>query len=103
MSAPRPHRNALRLRPLDELGDDQEIAGKTHAGDDVDLEREPLLIGAALMLGNAGRIEAAGKPRPRLFRKHTRPRPEVAGQSGEDRLALRRGTRAPAGKSSEWG
>src|SRR3546814_5215090 len=58
-SAPRPHRNALRLRPLDELGDDQEIAGKTHAGDDVDLEREPLLIGAALMLGNAGRIEAA--------------------------------------------
>src|SRR3546814_15271333 len=70
--------------------DDQEIAGKTHAGDDVYLEREPLLIGAALMLGNAGRIEAAGKPRPRLFRQHPRLRLAVAGKAGEDRLADRK-------------
>src|ERR1700685_1566723 len=41
-AAPRPHRNALALRPLDELGDDEEIAGKAHGDDDVELEGEAL-------------------------------------------------------------
>ena len=31
-AAPGPDRNALALRPLDEVGDDQEIAGKPHLG-----------------------------------------------------------------------
>src|SRR3546814_18931688 len=39
-TAPRPHRNIVRLRPFDEIGDDQEIAGKTHLGDDHELEIE---------------------------------------------------------------
>ncbi len=43
-TAPRPDRNALRLRPFDEVGDDQEIAGKLHADDDGELEFEPLEI-----------------------------------------------------------
>ena len=43
-AAARPDRNALRLRPLDEIGDDQEVAGIFHAGDDAELEGEPLAI-----------------------------------------------------------
>ena len=43
-AAPRPDRNALRLRPLDEVGDDEEIAGECHVDDDVELEGEALLV-----------------------------------------------------------
>ncbi len=39
-----PDRNALRLRPLDEIGDDQEIAGIFHALDDFELERQSFAI-----------------------------------------------------------
>ena len=39
-----PDRYALRLRPLDEVGDDQEIAGIFHALDDAELEGEPLAV-----------------------------------------------------------
>ncbi len=39
-----PDRNALRLRPLDEIGDDQEVAGIFHPRDDAELEVEPLAI-----------------------------------------------------------
>ena len=47
-AAPRPDRNALRLGPPDEVGDDQEIAGKAHLGDDAELVVEPLAIGLGL-------------------------------------------------------
>ena len=43
-AAPRPDRNALRLGPLDEIGDDEEIAGKFHSDDDAELEFEPLAV-----------------------------------------------------------
>ena len=43
-AAARPDRNALGLRPFDEVGDDQEVARIIHAGDDVDLEGEPRAI-----------------------------------------------------------
>ncbi len=43
-AAARPDRNALPLRPLDEVGDDQEVARIFHAGDDVEFEGKPLLI-----------------------------------------------------------
>src|SRR5690606_35716588 len=36
----RPDRNALALRPFDDVGHDQEVAWKLHPGDDVHLERE---------------------------------------------------------------
>ena len=44
-AAARADRNALRLRPLDEVGDDQEVAGEAHLDDDVELEVEPLAVG----------------------------------------------------------
>ena len=37
-----PDRNVLRLGPLDEVGDDQEVAGILHPLDDAELEVEPL-------------------------------------------------------------
>ena len=37
-AAPRSDRDPLRLRPLDEVGDDEEVALIVHAGDDVELE-----------------------------------------------------------------
>ena len=51
-AAARPDRNALRLRPLDEIGDDEEIAGEFHPHDDGELELEPLAI---IILGETGR------------------------------------------------
>ena len=44
-AAARSDRNALGLRPFDEVGDDQEVARIFHAGDDVDLEGQPRAIG----------------------------------------------------------
>ena len=41
---PGPDGNAVRLGPLDEVGDDQEVAGKLHLRDDVDLEGEALVV-----------------------------------------------------------
>ena len=43
-AAARPDRNPLRLRPLDEVGDDEEIAGELHVDDDVELEGEALVV-----------------------------------------------------------
>src|SRR5262249_3686317 len=37
-------RNAFRLRPLDEVGDDEEVARIIHLFDDAELEVEPLAI-----------------------------------------------------------
>src|SRR3546814_4437962 len=50
-AAPWPHRNIVILRPFDEIGDDQEIAGKAHLDDDPDFEVEPREIG--LEIGRA--------------------------------------------------
>ena len=41
-AAPRPDRDPPRLRPLDEVGDDEEVALIVHAGDDVELEGEAI-------------------------------------------------------------
>src|SRR5262245_37992878 len=43
-AAPRPHWDTLLLGPLDEVGDDQEVAAEAHAVDDVDLEFETVRI-----------------------------------------------------------
>ena len=51
-AAARADRNALRLRPLDEIGDDEEVAGIFHALDDAELEGEAVVI---LLSGMAGR------------------------------------------------
>ena len=43
-AAARSDRNALRLRPLDEIRDDEKVAGVFHAGDDAEFERKPFAI-----------------------------------------------------------
>ncbi len=51
-AAPRPDRDAFLLRPLDEVGDDQEVARILHAFDHLELEGEPI---AVVLDGAAGR------------------------------------------------
>ena len=43
-AAPRPDRDALPLGPLDEVGDDQEVARILHPDDDPELELEPGVV-----------------------------------------------------------
>ena len=50
-AATRSHRNALRLRPLDEVGDDQEVARVLHAFDDVEFESQALAVLLDAMAG----------------------------------------------------
>jgi hypothetical protein len=68
-AAPRPDRDALPLRPLDEVGDDQEISGKAGLHDHIELEFEPLAIGLGrfivFRIANCG--EASGQPGAGLF------------------------------------
>ncbi len=58
-AAPGPDRNLLRLCPLDEIGDDEEVAGVFHAFDHVELEGEAL---AVLLVGVALRDAEAREP-----------------------------------------
>ncbi len=53
-AAARPDRDVVGLGPFDEVGDDQEIAGKAHAGDDVELELEAFEILLLLIRVAAG-------------------------------------------------
>ena len=52
-AASRPHRDALRLGPLDEVRHDQEVARKAHLGDDGHLALQPRPI---VSLGCCGRM-----------------------------------------------
>ena len=70
---PGPDRNSPRLRPLDEIGDDQEVAGIFHRLDDAELEIEPLAIILLLETRReALRREPAGEPLLRLPAKLAR-------------------------------
>ena len=62
-TASRPDRNAVVLRPLDEIGDDQEVTGKAHRVDHIQLDAQTLVIGLAprgeiLGLGIQDRLQA---------------------------------------------
>src|SRR5262249_57071514 len=59
------HRDALLLRPVDEVGDDQEVAREAHLGDDAELVGEPRLV--VLLAGRVAaerpsRVQAAVEP-----------------------------------------
>ena len=55
--------NVVRLRPFDEVGDDQEVALIAHADDDIDLEGEALAVGLDLdALRRAMSLEAQAEP-----------------------------------------
>ena len=64
-AAPRTDRNALRLRPLDEVGDDEEIAGELHVDDDVELEGEALCVVLLACVRARGRARRGGRSGPR--------------------------------------
>ena len=62
---PRPGPTGMpsRLGPLDEVGDDQEVARIIHAGDDIDLEGQPrAIIFFGHALGKAVDLEPVGSP-----------------------------------------
>ncbi len=50
-AAARPDWNIVRLRPFDEVGDDEEVTGEAHAGDDLELILEPLAIARPVLVG----------------------------------------------------
>ena len=54
----RPHRNAVRLRPLDEVRDDKEVARKSHVLDDAELVGQPFVVDLPLGIELAGRAAA---------------------------------------------
>src|SRR3546814_6184051 len=87
-AAPRPHRNIVILRPFDEIGDDQEIAGKAHLDDDPDFEVEPREIGLALRLG-----ERLARKRLDIGEPHLEPGARILAQLGRLTLAIARETR----------
>jgi hypothetical protein len=53
---PGPHRNPLLLGVSDEVPDDQEVAGETHALDDVQLVVQALVISLVLLLRDRGQV-----------------------------------------------
>ena len=67
-AAARAHRDLLLLGPVDEVGDDEEVAGKPHLPDDVDLQREPVAVGGLGFLAHRGQfvqlVEPAGQSVP---------------------------------------
>jgi hypothetical protein len=93
-AAPRPDRNPLRLRPLDEVGDDEEIAGEGHVDDDIELVGEALLV---VFLDASGRETVRRKARAQAL---ARLAPELLflvdrgasghGKARQDRLSRQR-------------
>ena len=66
-AAARADGNAVRLRPIDEVVDDEEIPGELHCSDDGQLALEPLavLVGIDLPAGAGDLREALVEPLPR--------------------------------------
>src|SRR3546814_17898933 len=59
-AAPRPHRDVLRLGPLDEVGYDEQVAGEAHLLDDAELECHALAVGPRRGLACRG-VHALGE------------------------------------------
>jgi hypothetical protein len=74
-TAPRPHRNAVVLGPLDEVGHDQEVAGKAHLVDDRSRNRAGRNRPAAPPLPSRHRVRAAVPARHGHRDPHHAPRP----------------------------
>ena len=55
------HRNAVRSCPADEVGDDEEVAGKAHLHDGADLESEPLAVACSGVAFQAELLQPARK------------------------------------------
>ena len=94
----RADRNALRLRPLDEVGDDQEVAGELHALDDRELEFEPVPV---VLVREPRRQAVEGEPLLQAARRVVAQRRDLGplgrlglgigtGEARQDRLPLHR-------------
>jgi len=91
-------RDPLALRPLDDVGDDQEIAGKSHPHDRVELEVEALAIGRRDALAYAGAAETLVQPDARRPAQcHFVVDAVSIRKDRKDRLARLRHERAAAG------
>jgi hypothetical protein len=102
--------DVLRLGPLDEVGDDQEVAGEPHLDDDVELEGQalavvlgPVVLTLSLSPAFARHSlarefsdadESRLQPARRLVAEHRRLAVAVAREAGKDRLAAGRRHRA---------
>ena len=66
---PGAYRDAVFLRPLNELHDDQKVAGKTHLADDIELEAQALIVGCLRVHERRGpRRQPGCKPLGRAVR-----------------------------------
>ena len=86
-AAARPDRHAVRLRPVDEIGDDEEVAGETHLHDRVELEIEAREIARPLRRAPLGvgikRFQPLLEPFGRASRRYSsRPTPPGVGKRG---------------------
>src|SRR5690606_39948596 len=93
-----PDRYSLRLRPLDDVGDDQEVAREFHLYDDVELECEPFAVWPCRRLIQTQRREPALQTRLRCGAKLLGFGASVLGrESRQNRRALLRHERAAPG------
>ena len=82
-AAARPHGDVARLGPFDEIGDDQEIAGKAHPLDHAELEIEPRVI-----VLDRGGMGDDGEPRLEPVARLTAQLVDlVIGKARQDRIA----------------
>ena len=94
----RPHGDALILGPLDEVGHDQEVAGKAHPCDDLDLEFEPALV-FEHSRRKSPRLESAAKEASASASASA----EAKCSASAIRRGKSRGNRAPAARTSPPG
>ena len=80
------HRDVALLRPLDEVGDDQEIAGEAHPLDHPELELQPRLV-VLDRRGARDHLQPRRQPGPGLGAQFLH---LVVGEARQDRLALGR-------------
>ena len=80
-------RDALRLRPLDEVGDDQEVAGEAHAGDDDEFVVQAGAVDFAGGGVGAGGVHAAFAGPPSPWRGRFLPRSGRGGPWGRPAAA----------------
>src|SRR5439155_16983664 len=101
-AAPWPDRNAVRLRPLDEVGHDQEVAGIFHALDHAELEGQALAVlfdraaGSEAVRGDA-LLEAGLRALVQLGRLINRTAALADREARQDRRLHPRTERAAAG------
>jgi hypothetical protein len=59
-------RNAVGLRPFDEVRNDEEVAGELHLDDDVEFELQAILVHLVLVLRDLHLLQSLFETRPRL-------------------------------------